>query len=137
MQRAATWGLLAAGSYMRGQGYVRALDTSARSASWLLTGSLCHAVLRGSGIAWHVFSARVWNLYMAALLLDWGFCLLRVMVRRRIRHIPRKELVWDIAGICTGDATSPDLLQPLSHALWRAESIGCRSENRASCSGGA
>ena len=75
-------------------------------ASWLPTCSAWHAVLRGSGIAWHVFSTRGWNLYMAALLLDWAFCLVRVMRRRRIRHIPRKELVWDIAGICTGNATS-------------------------------
>ncbi|CAL5219733.1 g1630 [Coccomyxa viridis] len=67
------------------------------------------AVLRGSGIAWHVFSTRRWNLYMAALLLDWLFCLVRVMVRRRLRHIPRKQLVWDIAGICTG-YTAPMML---------------------------
>lgn len=54
---------------------------------------------------------------MAALLLDWLFCLVRVMVRRRLRHIPRKQLVWDIAGICTGDA------------------LPYRLERRGSCSG--
>lgn len=63
---------------------------------------LRHAVLRGSGIAWHVFGGKAWNLYMAALLLDWVYCITRVVLRKRMEDIPRKELVWDIAGICTG-----------------------------------
>ena len=57
---------------------------------------------------------------MAAMLLDWMVCIVRVAVRRSIRTIPRKELVWDIAGICTGDATPWRLLQFLHHALSRA-----------------
>ena len=60
---------------------------------------------------------------MAALLMDWVFCLVRVLVRRRIRDIPRKELVWDIAGICTGNASSLRLLHVLDHALLRAGAI--------------
>jgi len=39
---------------------------------------------------------------MAALLLDWVYCITRVVLRKRMEDIPRKELVWDIAGICTG-----------------------------------
>ena len=52
-------------------------------------------------------------MYVAALLLDWAFCILRVAVRRSIRDIPRKDLVWDIAGICTGDGMSLHLLHCL------------------------
>lgn len=44
-------------------------------------------------------------MYMAALLLDWCYCMIRVMLRKRVKDTPRKQLVWDIAGVCTGDVS--------------------------------
>ena len=59
-------------------------------------------MLRGAAIGWSVLSARAWSVYMAALLLDYTYCISSTMVQRRIKDIPRRELVWDIAGICAG-----------------------------------
>ena len=42
-------------------------------------------------------------MYTAALLVDWCYCMARIMLWKRVKDIPRRELVWDIAGICTGD----------------------------------
>ena len=59
-------------------------------------------VLRGAAIGWSYLSARAWSLYMAALVLDYTYCISSTMVQRRVKDIPRRELVWDIAGICAG-----------------------------------
>ena len=49
---------------------------------------------------------------MAALLLDWCYCIARVTLRKQMKDIPRKELVWDIAGICTGSIFWSSLAGP-------------------------
>ena len=65
--------------------------------------SCCHAVVRGCGIGWHVFGRRAYSIYMVVLLMDWCYCMARIMLWKRVKDIPRRELVRDIAGICTGD----------------------------------
>ena len=42
-------------------------------------------------------------MYTVVLLVDWCYCMARIMLWKRVKDIPRRELVWDIAGICTGD----------------------------------
>lgn len=58
---------------------------------------------------------------MLALLADYAFCVVSTMVLRHMKNIPRRELVWDIAGICAGDAPEthqcyPTFLKPISIA---------------------
>lgn len=39
---------------------------------------------------------------MMAMLLDYAYCMVTTVLLRQVKNIARRELVWDIAGICIG-----------------------------------
>lgn len=88
--------------------FLRACNCIERTVICLLGNVVC-AVFRGGAIAWFVFSKTAYRLYITALLADYLFCITSTMILRRIKDIPRRELVWDIAGICAGKSRNTQL----------------------------
>jgi len=68
-------------------------------------------VPRGAAMAWFVFEGQplLFASYLLALALDYIYCVASAVVYRRVREIPRRQLVWDVGCIILG---APICLRP-------------------------
>ena len=59
---------------------------------------------RGMALAWFVFAGKplLFATYLLALALNYIHCVASTAIYRRVREIPRRRLVWDIACVILG-----------------------------------
>ena len=59
---------------------------------------------RGMALAWFVFAGQplLFATYLLALALNYVYCVASTAIYRRVREIPRRRLVWDIACVILG-----------------------------------
>ena len=59
---------------------------------------------RGTALAWFVFAGQplLFATYLLALALNYVYCVASTAIYRRVREIPRRQLVWDIACVSLG-----------------------------------
>ncbi len=64
---------------------------------------------RGAAMAWFVFDGQplLFASYLTALALDYIYCVASAVVYRRVREIPRRQLVWDVGCIILGAPACP------------------------------